>query len=168
MKIVLMAVAAMVAAPVLAQMPEQAQRGEASFFHTSKGTACGTCHSLQGKGTAVGPDLKRIARVPPKAFLIAIKSTMTQYVRQVELKNGTKFPGIEQEGKEAGWWDLSKMPPEFQKLTASDIGKAAPNATWKHPPAATDYSNQELADIIAYIKWVGYKSVATIEAEELE
>ena len=40
--------------------PTQVDRGEALFMDATRG--CATCHSLKGKGTAVGPDLKDIAR----------------------------------------------------------------------------------------------------------
>jgi mono/diheme cytochrome c family protein len=39
---------------------EQIDRGRELFLHSEKGTACATCHVLEGQGTAVGPDLTRL------------------------------------------------------------------------------------------------------------
>jgi len=162
MKLIAVVAIAFGVAAAQTEMPEQAKRGMEAFLNTSKGTACGTCHSLAGKGMEVGPDLTRLSRVPPRGFVAAIKSTVTQYVQMVELKDGSPFPGIQ---KDKQWWDLSKRPPELRQ---GQVEKTSPNSKWTHPPANTDYSNRELADIIAYVKWVGYKSVVAIEPEELE
>ena len=48
-----------VAAQNAPDTPAQAARGEELFFQSVKPIACGMCHSLGGKGTAVGPDLMR-------------------------------------------------------------------------------------------------------------
>src|SRR5579864_8866454 len=61
----------------------QIQRGQDLFF-AEKG--CGTCHTLKGKGTAVGPDLKVLGRVGVRALVTAIRASRTQYVQTVKLK----------------------------------------------------------------------------------
>ncbi|MBK5295095.1 MAG: c-type cytochrome [Acidobacteriia bacterium] len=142
--------------------PEQAARG-ATFFSQS----CATCHSLEGKGTAVGPDLTRIARVPPRGILVAIRSTVTQYVFLVKPKDGVAFAGIQPEGQ-SFWWDLDKLPPEQRPLKPDQIESQQTNTKWKHPPSKSDYSTRQLADVVAYIKWVGYQSRETIDPDSLE
>ena len=42
-------------------IPPQAARGRELFLQSPKGTACGTCHEMAGIGTAVGPDLSKLA-----------------------------------------------------------------------------------------------------------
>ena len=61
--------------------PSQVERGEALFFDAQKG--CATCHALKGKGTAVGPDLTIMGKLPPAAIAMAARSTVTQYVQVV-------------------------------------------------------------------------------------
>src|SRR5689334_8934183 len=70
----------------------QIDRGEALFTNAERG--CVSCHALKGKGTAVGPDLKEISRLSPKAIAMGVRSTVTQYVEVVKLKNGQSFPAI--------------------------------------------------------------------------
>jgi putative heme-binding domain-containing protein len=149
--------------------PEQAKRGYALFFESSK-AACGSCHALSGRGTPAGPDLKVIARVPPRGLATAILSTRTQYVQEVKLKSGQSFPGmrVKEDDQTAEYYDLSKMPPELRKLARADIESARDNETWKHPPASADLSSQELADLIAYIKYAVYKFTGTVKPEDVE
>ena len=154
--------ASLLPAQSTADPPEQAVRGASTFLQS-----CGTCHSLEGKGTAVGPDLTRIARVPPRGFLVAIKSTVTQYVALVKPKDGDAFPGIQPEGQ-SFWWDLDKSPPEKRLLRPDQISSKATNTKWKHPPSHTDYTSSQLADIVAYVKWVSYHSRETVDPATLE
>lgn len=149
--------------------PEQARRGYALFFDSSK-AACGSCHALSGRGTPAGPDLKVIARVPPRGLATAILSTRTQYVQEVKLKSGQSFPAmrVKEDEQTAEYYDLSKTPPELRKLARSDIESARDNESWQHPPASADLSSQELADLIAYIKYAVYKYTGTVKPEDVE
>jgi cytochrome c551/c552 len=70
----------------------QIERGEALFLDPALG--CGTCHALKGKGTAIGPDLKGIARLSPAGIAMAVRSSVTQYVQVVTLKSGESFPTL--------------------------------------------------------------------------
>jgi mono/diheme cytochrome c family protein len=137
-----------------AAVPTQIDRGEALFFESPGG--CGTCHALKGKGTAVGPDLKVIARLSPGGIATAIRSTVTQYVQVAKLKTGESFPTMPPSGDQPKLklYDLSKMPPELHEVDKADVSMSA-NATWKHPPIARKYTNEQMADIVAYIRFAG-------------
>ncbi|MCS6951267.1 MAG: c-type cytochrome [Bryobacterales bacterium] len=149
--------------------PEQARRGYALFFDSPK-AACGSCHALSGRGTPAGPDLKVIARVPPRGLATAILSTRTQYVQEVKLKSGQSFPAmpVKQDDQTAEYYDLARTPPELRKLARSDIESVRDNENWKHPPASADLTSQELADLIAYIKYAVYKYTGTVKPEDVE
>lgn len=125
---------------------------------------------MKGRGTAVGPDLTRIARIPPRAIVMAIRATRTQYVQTVKLKNDETFAGmrVAQDDKTAQYYDLSKTPPELRKLERGDIASTADNATWKHPPESAGYSSEELADIIAYIRWASYGDRSGVKPADVE
>ena len=71
-----------------ANPPTQAARGQALFFNEKVAMHCGSCHSLAGKGTAVGPDLTRLARLSPQAIVVALRSTLTANVQAIKLKSG--------------------------------------------------------------------------------
>ena len=67
-----------------AKPPAQAARGQAFFFDETAARHCGSCHALAHKGTAVGPDLSRLAHLNARAIVSAIRATRTQYVQNVK------------------------------------------------------------------------------------
>src|SRR6266849_4922721 len=104
-------------------LPAQVQRGRELFTKSAKGIPCGTCHSLAGVGTAVGPDLKTLASVVGSHGLVmSIKMTMTAYVQEVKTSSAT-FPGMlkQKQGDEIEIWDLSQTPPVLRKFTSKDV-----------------------------------------------
>ena len=148
----------------------QAQRGEALFFDAAPGVACGTCHALAGRGTAVAPDLARWARMSPRAILIAINATRTEYTQAITLKAGSTFPGLKasQDDKSINYYDLSVTPPALRQIPKVDIASTADNSTWRHPPGATGYTAGQLADIIAFVRWAAYGDTKGVKEEEVQ
>lgn len=153
-----------------ADMPEQAKRGAELFQKANKGLPCATCHQLDGKGTPAGPDLKNIAVVSPRAIATAILASRTAYVVELELTSGKKMTAIQHgEGPDGLiYWDLASNVPKEVKLKKSDIKTSRDNAKWKHPPESTGYSNQELADVIAYIKFITRGSTDEVTADAVK
>jgi len=150
--------------------PAQAARGEELFFQTAKPSACGMCHSLGGKGTLVGPDLMRWGSVAPRATAMAITSTITVDVVWVEPKAGAAFPAmkVSEEGGNTQFYDLGKMPPALLKLAAAEVRAVKPNVTWKHPPSEVKYTPEQMADIIAFIRWAGAKDPKGVKPEDVQ
>lgn len=146
----------------------QIQRGETVYKDAKKG--CLTCHELKGTGTAVGPDLVAIARLSPQAITMAVQSTATQYVQNVKLKSGSTFvamPGPKDD-KIVQLFDLSKNPPELRKVEKTDIESMTGTDAWKHPPAAAKLSGDELADVVAYIKYKATGTKRAISPDEVK
>jgi mono/diheme cytochrome c family protein len=159
-----------VAAQNAPDTPAQAARGEELFFQSVKPSACGMCHSLGGKGTAVGPDLTRWGRVAPRATAMAITSTITVDVVWVEPKAGVAFPAMKlsEEGGITQFYDLGKMPPALLKLAAAEVRAVKPNVTWKHPPSLVKHTPEEIADMIAFIRWAGAKDSKGVKPEDIQ
>ena len=149
-----------------AAVPSQTDRGEALFFNAQNG--CATCHALKGKGTAVGPDLTGIGKLPPAAIAMAARSTVTQYVQVIKLKSKESFPAMTgpKDATSVTLFDLSKMPPEKKVIAPGDIASAAGNDAWKHPPAVAKISPEQLADIVAYIKFASTGSRKAVDPSE--
>jgi mono/diheme cytochrome c family protein len=141
--------------------PTQVERGEALFFDTAHG--CGACHALKGKGTAVGPDLKDVARLSPKGIAMAVRSTVTQYVQLVKLKDGKSFPSMPP--KTGPIYDLSKMPPA---AVPGEVASTSANNEWKHPPAGWKLTNQQMADLVAYIRYAGANIRGAVSPEDVQ
>ena len=147
----------------------QIVRGKELFVNSPKGTACGTCHSMAGLGTAVGPDLKKLSSVVgPRGLVMTIRMTMTAYVQDVNSSQG-RFPGIlkQKDNEDMEIWDLSKTPPVLRKLKSNQIESMKQNERWKHPPASAGYTPQELADIIGFLKWASTGSQKEVTVAEL-
>lgn len=151
-------------------LPAQVQRGRDLFTKSEKGP-CGTCHAVAGVGAAVGPDLKEFsAYVGPSGIVMAMHMTIPAFVMDITLKDGTTFAGMEKQkqGDDLDIDDLSQSPPALRKVTAKDITGKKVSATWKHPPTTIEYTSQELADIIGFLKWAANGSTKEIKPDEVE
>ncbi|MBZ5578365.1 MAG: c-type cytochrome [Acidobacteriia bacterium] len=147
---------------------QQVQRGETLFLEASRG--CTNCHALKGHGTAVGPDLSVMGRLSPQAIVTAIRSSATQYVQNVKLKSGESFPGMPagSDDKTLQFYDVSKMPPELRKLERAEVDSAVNQDKWKHPPSVANYSNEQLADIISYLKFTVTGTAKHVDPADVE
>ncbi len=167
-------VACVFAAGVAAQEafdgPPQAARGFELFTKTAKPTPCITCHGIGGKGGAVAPDLKMWARLSPRAAAMAITSTVTEKVILVQPKTGAEFSAMKASEDEKGYkfYDLTVMPPAVKEMAKADVEAIKPNATWKHPPGAEKPTQEQLADLVAYIRWAGAKDRTKISPDDMQ
>lgn len=147
----------------------QAQRGSEIFQHSTKGTACATCHEMAEVGTPVGPDLCNMASAATVHSLVAtIRMTMTNTVLAVKTASGT-FPAVlkQKQGDESEYWDLSQMPPVLRKLTSKEILSIDRDTKWPHPPSTIEYTQQELADLIAFLQWAATGSQKEVKVSEI-
>ena len=147
----------------------QASRGKEIFLKGAKGVACSTCHSMAGLGTAIGPDLTNMASyAPPRGFVQTMHMSMTEHVQEVKGADGV-FPAIVKEKKDeqTDVWDLSQMPPVLRTMPTKQITLTR-DQKWKHPPATVEYTSQELADVIGFLKWAATGSVKEIKPDDVE
>lgn len=147
----------------------QVERGRQLFHKTFKSYSCATCHSIEGTGTAVGPNLKTLGSVVgPRGLYTTIMMSDTCYVQEYKLANGNSFRGIEKAKADGTLevWDLTNTPAELRKFKNSEV-TMKPNTTWKHPPTGMGLADQELADIVAYVKAVFTGTPKEVTVEEL-
>jgi hypothetical protein len=148
----------------------QIQRGRELFLNSPKGIACKTCHQLGGLGTAIAPDLKTMASYGSvHSIVMTMHMKMTEHVLQVKTFVGT-FPGIvkERSGTKVEVYDLSKMPPQLRTLTTNQIVSMERDEKWKHPPALANYNQQELADIVAFLRFAATGAQGEVAATEID
>lgn len=147
---------------------QQIQRGEAVFLGASGG--CAACHSLKGHGTAIGPDLSVLGRVGTRALVTAIRSTATEYVQMVKLKSGESFPGMPaaSDDRTAQFYDMSKTPPELRKFDRAEVENTTSQDAWKHPPAVGNLTNQQIADVVAYIRYTATGDPKAVDPDDVE
>ena len=146
---------------------KQIERGQALFYAD---TGCGTCHALKGRGTAVGPDLRVLGKVGVRALVTAIRASRTEYVETIKLKEGDPFPAmkVSADATTLQYYDLSKTPPELRKFAPGDVESKSDNSTWKHPPSAGGYTNEQIADIVAFVRWAATGSRKAVDPSDVE
>lgn len=148
----------------------QIERGRELFANSKKGVACKTCHQLGGIGTAIGPNLTNMASYGSvHSIVMTMHMTMTEHVYLVKTANNS-FPGIlkQKYGDRVEYYDLSQIPPVLRTLTAREIVSAVRDEKWRHPPALAHYSPQELADIVAFLKYASTGSQQEITATDID
>ncbi len=121
-------------------MPVAAKRGKDLFFDAYKGIRrCGTCHSLEGMGIAVGPNLASGGPYP---------STL----RLATTKSGENFPAllVSQYPGDVRVYDLTAPPPVLRTFAKGEITLSS-GAAWTH---GQDYTASERENVNAYLKWI--------------
>jgi hypothetical protein len=90
-------------------------------------------------------------------------------VQHFVLENGRSFPGIQKQKQSdvLEIYDLSKTPAVLLKVKAGEVKSMTPNTKWTHRPSSAGYLPDELADIIAYLKFVSTGTVKEVTVGEL-
>jgi mono/diheme cytochrome c family protein len=150
---------------------EQITRGQELFLKSPKGVACGTCHTMAGIGTAVGPDLKQIASLAmPRGLVMAIRMTSTetvQFVTPAGARAGFPARVVDKQGGAMKLWNLSTTPPVLVTLQTKDVKSIDRDQTWKHPPASAGYSANELADLVGFLRWAATGNAKPVTVDEV-
>jgi hypothetical protein len=100
---------------------------------------------------------------------MAITATLTEKALWVETKQGD-FPGMKvaEEGDSMRFYDLSKTPPEIRTVPKADVKSAKSNTTWRHPPGTEKYSKEDIADLVAYIRYAGDGNKSAVSPDSVE
>ncbi len=147
----------------------QIERGRELFTNAKKGIACKTCHSLGGVGTAIGPNLTNMAaNGSVHSIVLTMHMTMTEHVYRIKTATSS-FPGIlkQKYGDRVEYYDLSQIPPVARMLYLNQIVSTERDEKWRHPPALANYTPQELADVISYLKFAATGSQQEIAASDI-
>ncbi|MBL8294284.1 MAG: c-type cytochrome [Bryobacterales bacterium] len=138
-----------------AAMPADAARGKALFFDAVRGVhRCGTCHSLEGMGTAVGPNLATVS-APDSVTVAAIRKGRGVGIRLATVAGEAPFPVLvmEQTAGSFRLFDLSANPPVLRTIPKGEVTLSG-GAVWLHSDSVRNYTDQELAPISAYLRWL--------------
>ena len=130
--------------------PAAAARGHELFFDPARAN-CGVCHSVGGRGIAVGPSLASGQEV----MLSDIDATHSGHVVTAKLKNGEEFAALpgERDENQVRLYDLTLAPPVLRTFASSEVGSLVPTSTWRHSDFVRDYSRSELEAIVVYLRW---------------
>ena len=146
--------------------------GEAVFFTQGSARSCSVCHSVEGRGGSVGPDLmakvahQSAKQVFQKIIVVPHRSADPAYrTMRLTTKTGSVLTGIKSgESAEAVFfYDTSSLPPMLRTIPKTDIAASAPHHTSVMPD---DYASrltlQQLLDVVAYLKQASGDRAATV------
>jgi len=136
--------------------------GERVFFDTGQTFSCHVCHSIQGRGGRVGPDLttKLKGRTPREIFekivIVPHRSADPAYASvSVVMKGGDRIVGVKGEETDdmLRFYDTSALPPKVLTLAKADIVSTRAVSGSAMP---SDYASrlplQQLLDVVAFLK----------------
>ncbi len=134
-----------------------AAAGRRLFYH-AKGPRCYTCHTIEGRGGAVGPDLTGIGRLSEVELLTAIREpskdiapAFTQWL--LKLKDGREVSGIDAFEDNKSQIVLIDAGGGHTRYNISDIVSREPLPISMMPPGLdTMMTEQEIRDLLAYLR----------------
>lgn len=131
-------------------LPAHAAKGKELFFDAQRGAnRCGTCHAVEGMGTAVGPNLA--ASGPHTAA--AIRQGKPVAIRLAKLAGGESFPALViEQGEWMKVYDLGAVPPVLRTIPKSGVSFSG-GSSWRHADATRNYSDVDLAAVAEYLAW---------------
>ena len=134
-----------------------AAAGRRLFYHPN-GPKCYTCHSIEGRGGKVGPDLTQIGKLSPAELLVAIREPSKDIAPAfadwlVKLKDGREVSGIDtfQDNKEEIF--LMDATGKQTMYKVADIVSREPLPISMMPPGLDALmTEQEMRDLLAFLR----------------
>jgi len=139
-----------------------ASSGERVFFDATQAHSCQVCHSIQGRGAKVGPDLGVAlkGRTPREIFekivIVPHRSADPAYANvAIVTRAGARLIGVRGEETPAGirFYETSVLPPKVMTLAKADVVSSKPLTGSAMP---SDYASrlplQQLLDLVAFLK----------------
>lgn len=136
--------------------------GEAVFFTRGSVRSCSVCHSVEGRGGSVGPDLmakvahQSAKQIFQKIIVVPHRSADPAYrTMRLTTKNGSVLTGIKsgETAEAVFFYDTSSLPPMLRTIPKTEIAASAPHHTSVMPD---DYASrltlQQLLDVVAFLK----------------
>jgi mono/diheme cytochrome c family protein len=132
-------------------MPADAKQGREHFFDAVRGIhRCSTCHAVEGMGNAIGPNL--VTPAPGDAAFI--RNGKPAAVRLATHSSGDKFPAlVVQQGEWTKVYDLTTPPPVLRTFAKGEVTFGG-NSPWSHANAVKGYSDPQLEQVAAYLRWL--------------
>jgi putative heme-binding domain-containing protein len=146
--------------------------GEAVFFARGSARSCSVCHSVEGRGGSVGPDLMSKVRgqsakqIFQKIIVVPHRSTDKAYQTvRLTTKTGSILTGIKsgETAEAVFFYDTSSLPPLLRTIPKTDIAASARHYESVMP---NDYASrltlQQLLDVVAFLKQSSGDRTATV------
>lgn len=145
--------------PVLTGDPSA---GRGVFFNLAVLDSCHVCHTYEGQGGRVGPNLTSRMNSRPareifhRIVVVPHRSVDPAYVRvRITTRGGAKYVGIRAESgnSEFHFYDTASLPPVLRALPKADVLSVVPVTG---SPMPSDYASRlslkQLLDLVAFLK----------------
>jgi putative heme-binding domain-containing protein len=137
-----------------------AQAGRVLFFDSAQPKRCGSCHSFEGEGTPIGPDLSKTKGTPARELFLSIlfprdiKDSRYATVT-LTLRNGDKVAGVkkEEDTESIRVYDTAALPAVLRTVQKGDVLKTETSRESVMPnDYANSYSLKQLLDLVTFLK----------------
>jgi putative heme-binding domain-containing protein len=137
-----------------------AAHGRSIFFDDAEPSNCGVCHTFQGKGGRVGPDLSNLTNKSPDEILRSILRPDTVVDQRyttisITTRDGKQYIGVKRDDTKdlIRMYDASSMPPVLRSFLKSDVKKTETLRSSVMPNDYEEkYSKKDLLDLVTYLK----------------
>ena len=136
------------------------QAGKNIFFDSAQPKSCQSCHSFDGVGASIGPDLSAVATRTPRELFFGIvlprdKVEPRYLSTRLTLADGDKLIGLVKQDREDAieLYDLTELPAVLRTVQKKNIVK---RESLNESPMPRDYSSlytmKQLLDLVTYLK----------------
>lgn len=134
--------------------------GKAIFFDSSKPKSCHACHSINGEGTAIGPDLSGLSGKPARDLLLSVILPRQVADKKFEtvtitLRNGDKVVGVKKDddAESIKVYDTTELPAVLRTIQKTDLVRVDSSQQSVMPKDyASLYTVNQLLDLISFLK----------------
>jgi hypothetical protein len=152
-----------------ASLTAQVPRRRDIFLYSAKAAACSICHEMARLGTALGPDLRRMAGAATVHSMVAnIRIAMTNTCAFGPDCEWLASSGVE--SKATGHVRVLGPEPGAAPALQADVERdlsSDRDTKWQQPPATVEYIAQEFADRIGFLRWAATGSEKEVKALEI-
>ena len=142
------------------------QAGKSLFFDSSQSRSCHQCHSLQGEGTSIGPELSKVARRSPRELFLSIilphdVKDPRYSTLKLTLRSGEKIAGIkkEEDAESIRIYDTTELPAVLRTIQKGEVVKVESGSESVMPKDyASIYTMKQLLDLVTFLKSSELKS----------
>ncbi len=150
-------------------------RGEELFFGVGERMNCAGCHTIDGRGGRLGPDLSETSAKTARAILedIVLPNAVVAdggRLHEITTLNGERFEAVPagETSTRVKVFDASSFPPVLRSLKRDSIQSMSPTDRSAMPATYGErYTIKELLDIIAFLKSTDSQRSASLNLSDL-
>lgn len=151
------------------------EAGRLLFFDSAETQNCRVCHTVQGRGGRIGPDLTVLANRSPREILQSIVAPHNRIDEKyamiaITTRGGERFAGVKRDENETmiRLYDTSSLPPVSRAFAKSEVAKVEKlNASAMPADYASRYSFKQLLDLVSFLKSADQTKPASVSLKEL-